>query len=362
MVDEPQELTALITSLHEASSALSERARKLESLVVRGEALRTVLNFVTAPVILDAVSKLILTHALDGGAIGESGSVFVAVPTGERRELQRLTKMVYVPGNRVIEDADVTEYARFIEGEGIAGHVLEIGEAYVATDCAKDKRYKHFSNAPQMRSLMAVPVKYGEQVLGVLCVHTIDRQAEFSEHDQAFVQGLADIASIVVRANYNDQTMLPNLQLMNVLLDREIAEATRSRRPLSMAYLDIDDFGQLNRDHGHAAADEAIKQVAQAMTNETSQWAVLCHCHGDEFAVIFRNQNLAQADAAAGRIRARVEKSPVRVASERKQVTISAGVAEWVPGMDREDLVDRADNANTAAKEAGKNVVKRYEI
>ena len=358
MVDEPQDLSSELASLREANSVLSDRAN---TLAVRNEALSTVLNFVTTPASLDVVSRLILTHALDGGAIGESGSVFVAVPTGDRTELERLTKMILVPGNRVIEDPDLTEFARFIEGEGIAGHVLKTGDPYVASNCTRDKKYKHFSKPPQMRSLMAVPLKYGERVLGVLCVHTITRQAQFSVHDQTFVQGLAHIASIVVRANYDDRTMLPNRQLMNSLLDREVAETTRTTKPLSMAYLDIDNFGQLNLEHGHAAADEAIKQVARAMAHETSQGAMLCHCHGDEFAVIFRNQNLAQAAAAAERIRASVEKSPVEVASEKKQVTISAGVAEWVAGMACKDLVDRADKANAAAKDAGKNIVKCYE-
>ena len=365
MADPPdQSLAFEIASLQDRLSELSERAKRVELLAARGEMLRSLLGLVTAPIGLDRMSHAILALALDGGTVADSGSIFIALPTGERKEAELFVKAVLTATGKVVPDTGVTEFPRFfegVEGEGIVGYVLATGDGYVAADCDSDPIYKRFTGPEQLGSLMAQPLKYGDNVIGVVSVHSTGRRVEYTKHDQEFVRALADVGSVVVGANYDRRTMLPNLHLMDDLVKRAIASAEKNGRPLSLAYIDIDDFGELNDDHGHAAADEVLSRLARVMADEVGQKAILCHRHGDEFAIIFRDENLHEARETTERIRGRVEKETIDVEGRRMKVKISGGVAPWETGLTARQLTDRADKANRAAKAAGKNCVKCHE-
>ena len=366
MADDPRPLDQHIERLRNTVESVAQVAEDVQLLAFRGGVLATLVDLLAQPIELEPLSELVLMYALDGGRIADSGSVFVLVPTGEKKEVELLLKVALTQDKRVLPDHEVTEYRRFVAGDGIAGQVLETGEPYIASNCQADSNYKHFSSGqPELKSLMAVPIKYDEFVMGVLCVHTITANTDFPQRDVEFVQVLANIASIVARANYNDLTMLPSRTLMNNLLKAAIEEAQQGGRPLSLAYLDIDDFGQLNKDFGHDTADEAIRQVAAALADEAPQGAILCHRHGDEFALIFRDQNKEQAIPTADRIRNHVAQSKIQLKSESGEiatvpVTVSVGVAQWEPGMEIKELTDTADAANQKAKKGGKNRVEGH--
>jgi diguanylate cyclase len=122
---------------------------------------------------------------------------------------------------------------------------------------------------------------------------------------------------------------------------------------LAIALLDIDHFKQLNDRYGHAAGDRVLQQVAAHLENELRvRGTDLVWRHGgEEFGVAFVG---AGREAVLKKLGGRVN-VPVEVNGENIIVTLSGGVAEFRPGEDINETLERADQALYKAKRAGRD-------
>ncbi|MBE7186155.1 MAG: EAL domain-containing protein [Methylobacterium mesophilicum] len=142
------------------------------------------------------------------------------------------------------------------------------------------------------------------------------------------------------------------------LSERFQLEADRSGEPghhLSVLYLDLDRFKDVNDSLGHAAGDELIRDFARRIREATGEDGFAARLGGDEFAVISTH---AERVAALGERLLSACSAPYRVGDHVVQTGVSIGVAHSVPG--RPDLVEamrRADIALYAAKAAGRGVL-----
>ena len=250
----------------------------------------------------DMVLDFALTYAMENGQLAEGGSIFVNVPAGPTQVLRLLLKKVFTAERRVQKIVEADEFQEFKEGEGIAGHVLSTRDSIIANDPLADSRYLRFKETDDLRAIAAVPVKCGQDVLAVICLHNRDRTTGFSDADEEFLRDLANVSALCIRAYHNDLTMLPSRPLMNELLRQEANRASKADSPLTLMYLDIDNFGKINRDLGHDVGDNMIVELATLLREHTSD-TILCHRHGDEFAIICPNYDSNQAGALAERIR-----------------------------------------------------------
>jgi diguanylate cyclase (GGDEF)-like protein len=144
------------------------------------------------------------------------------------------------------------------------------------------------------------------------------------------------------------------------LQDRLWSEAAYCRRhgtPLSLILLDIDHFKNINDVYGHAVGDDALRTLASTLLQLTRQEDVLARYGGEEFAVIARGIDRQSSLAFAERIRRSVEAQRIAVASGLVTFTVSLGVAHSESGDDSDvqALMETADRALYAAKEAGRN-------
>lgn len=138
-------------------------------------------------------------------------------------------------------------------------------------------------------------------------------------------------------------------QRLSVLID----DAHRTRRPLSIAMVDLDHLKELNDNFGHPAGDRVIVAVARVLS-ERDDLAV--RVGGDEFLVV-----LDDTDADAAELRGqlwRVATAALPRAPGQPLVTLSIGVAQLAPGMEAAALLSAADSALYAAKMAGRNRVR----
>jgi diguanylate cyclase (GGDEF)-like protein len=150
-------------------------------------------------------------------------------------------------------------------------------------------------------------------------------------------------------------TGLGNRLWMRTMFEREITRAMHSKKALALMMVDVDNFKVFNDRYGHIAGDRVLVAVADALREYLRPTDLIARFGGDEFAVLLPDLQLKQARQAAERIRQQV--AALSPPSLSTAVTVSIGVASRTVEDDVATLIQRADTAMYAAKEAGRNRV-----
>ncbi len=149
-------------------------------------------------------------------------------------------------------------------------------------------------------------------------------------------------------------TGLPNRRAFLERLSEELSRARRSGDPVCIAYLDVDNFKNLNDKRGHTEGDEFLRRIARAIRETVRNADVAARLGGDEFAVLFADPKRIAVEPLAHRLLARV-----RALGERYpglDLGASVGMAWFETAPDHpEKLLQRADGAMYSAKSAGKH-------
>jgi diguanylate cyclase (GGDEF)-like protein len=131
--------------------------------------------------------------------------------------------------------------------------------------------------------------------------------------------------------------------------------ARLTRRPLTLAYLDLDDFKQVNDRLGHAAGDAVLTYVAQTIRADIGTSGLLARLGGDEFALLLPATGAEAAAALLNRLHNRVTSG---MAEKGWPVGLSVGAVTFPrPGEDVDRMVQRADALMYGAKRNGKGRV-----
>lgn len=149
-----------------------------------------------------------------------------------------------------------------------------------------------------------------------------------------------------------------NRRAIEELGTRAIAAARRHGMSLAALVVDIDHFKRINDELGHAAGDHALVRAVERIRDELRAEDLLGRLGGEEFIVLMPSTDSTSAVAAAERIRESFSAQPLVLGDQRRQVTLSIGVAVLAPA-DRQfsQLLQRADRAMYAAKKAGRDLV-----
>ena len=122
--------------------------------------------------------------------------------------------------------------------------------------------------------------------------------------------------------------------------------------------IDIDHFKNYNDLEGHRAGDDCIRRVARALAaNVLRSEDLIARYGGDVFAAILHDIDLDDAIHVAERIRRAVSDLAIPAGEAGGTITVSIGVAAFLPGEDTSELVRRADEALYRAKSEGRNRV-----
>jgi len=147
-------------------------------------------------------------------------------------------------------------------------------------------------------------------------------------------------------------------------LHEEWNRAERYGTPLSLIFLDLDDFKGINDTHGHPAGDQALEEFATLVSGGARASDVAARYGGEEFAIILPHTDGTMGLRVAQRILAAVREFVFIENLTPTRITVSAGVATYPadPGIDSMDaLVRAADQALYRAKDAGKDCVVLHE-
>jgi diguanylate cyclase (GGDEF)-like protein len=162
---------------------------------------------------------------------------------------------------------------------------------------------------------------------------------EIVQDREQMVQKLGRLALI------DELTGLYNRRGWEENLPRELARASRERRPLYIALFDLDNFKSVNDTLGHPAGDKLLKDTAAVWSSQLRAHDLLARYGGEEFALQF----IAWPQEAALRL---VERLRRAVPSPQ---TCSAGLAQWNGQESAEELYARADLALLEAKHTGRD-------
>lgn len=137
--------------------------------------------------------------------------------------------------------------------------------------------------------------------------------------------------------------------------DLLLALARRSQRPITFAYLDLDNFKQVNDQQGHQEGDRALKLTASEVKRHVRQTDVVARLGGDEFALLLPDTDATPAQVSLDRVRTLVTAS---LQEQRWPVTLSVGAVTFrqIPAT-VDEAIKRADAVMYRAKSAGKNRV-----
>lgn len=133
----------------------------------------------------------------------------------------------------------------------------------------------------------------------------------------------------------------------------EIKRASRNGQPFSVAYIDLDNFKQVNDEQGHSAGDELLKAITKTISNNLRETDLFARIGGDEFILLLPNTDLKKAGVVISKLEATV-KAVLKITP----VTFSAGVTTFgVQPETVDEILNIADALMYQAKLQGKNRV-----
>ena len=177
---------------------------------------------------------------------------------------------------------------------GRVGPRARTGKPFICNDYARDVA----ARSPDARCLsaLAVPMEWGGELRGVLSIGWNSRR-RVHEDDLRTLEAIAGLATAALRnaeayehvqhvARTDALTGVLNHGAMQIRIREEIARARRDEAPLGAVILDLDDFKRVNDTRGHAAGDELLQQVAQALQGELRPYDQVARYGGDEFVLL----------------------------------------------------------------------------
>jgi diguanylate cyclase (GGDEF)-like protein len=163
----------------------------------------------------------------------------------------------------------------------------------------------------------------------------------------------------------DELTGIANRRYFQRALTEDWQQALEERKPLALVLLDLDHFKKLNDERGHLEGDAALVHVGRFLARQIRRSSgelpsritdIVARIGGEEFAVLLSNTTVEEAMRTAERLRAGIESLPIGI-------TVSCGVASMFPTHPEawNALIDRADRALYAAKDAGRNCARADE-
>jgi len=339
-----------ITERKHAEVEVSRYTKQLEALFNIGATVSQTLNLGE---LLDSVLDTVLM------VMGvEVGGIFL---------LDKKTNKLLLRAHRGMSP----EFARRVQvvniGDGFIGQVAKSGKPILAEDISADSKLSWMRKMGDgIQSFAAVPIMAKEKILAVmgvgsrkyrkspdwemLMLDTIANQigmaienAQLYEHalELAFTDGLTGL--------YNRRYIMDQVE-------REIIRAQRSKAPLSLIMVDLDELKAINDRFGHHEGDGFLKEVAGIVKVNTRASDVAARWGGDEFMLLAPGTDSRSASKIAERIRAQVERHKIQLEGNEVGITISAGIVSYPTHASAvEELLKKADEAMYNAKRGGKN-------
>ncbi|MBO9123089.1 MULTISPECIES: sensor domain-containing protein [unclassified Rhizobium] len=274
-------------------------------------------------------------------------------------------------------------YSRMIDGitigpnAGSCGTAAWRGEFVMVEDMMIDPLWDDYRGVAQQygfRSCWSMPVMTAQNnVLGTFALYSREVRRPTSR-EMEFVAMATHIAGIAIErrrgderiqfmAHHDDLTGLPNRAFFKERMAKTLHQARSSGRKVTVAYIDLDNFKDINDGLGHGAGDEVLKEVAARMANGVRASDMVVRLGGDEFVVVLVHQS-SHDTGITRRLRElhKAVRKPISYQDKQLHVTCSIGVASFPSdGATAEELLANADSAMYRSKQLGRDTLQHYQ-
>jgi diguanylate cyclase (GGDEF)-like protein len=350
---------------------------------------------------LEAIFNQILTAANEF-VPSNAGSILLDDPQTKRADTVA-NKLVFVACFG--DHAGQLVGQEILSDQGIVGRVYRSGQPYLSRDPQRDPYFFEDIDARlefTTRSILCVPVKIGTAVCGALELingagaaaygqRDLDLLSVFAGYISSSLQNAMDARLAQELARRDDLTGLYNDRFLHFALGSEVEAAVAAGRDVSVVFLDLDWFKEVNDDHGHLVGSRVLREVGELLARTVPAGTMAARYGGDEFVLICPDMDADRAAALAEDVRSVLANAvylpdtpdtpvpgrsgPVAVGPSasgpvnlRGAVTASCGVASLRalglhahpdPATRQTALLRAADAAMYRAKALGKNQVVR---
>jgi diguanylate cyclase (GGDEF)-like protein len=312
----------------------------------------------------------------------ESGAILLDDPRA---------KMFSSPGNQLTIIASFGKHAQQLLGQRLTGDHGIIGEVYRtghSRRSTKEEEARLFyaelegGSGLHPHSLLTVPVILGNSICGVLLLINRLSGVVYTEEECTLIEIFAGYISSSIQnaldgirakelARRDDLTGLFNDRYFHFRLREEIVQADSGGHNLTLIFLDLDHFKQVNDRYGHLEGSRTLHEMGLLLSKESPAEAVIARYGGDEFVIILSRVGATHANEVAKALQVKISTASMifkrlhDLGEEQGVITASMGIAtlhEHVPNQGTiaqraNTLIRMADTAMYRAKSEGRNRV-----
>lgn len=210
-----------------------------------------------------------------------------------------------------------------------------------------------------------VPIKYLEDIIGIVIISGREDEAPYSEIEMQFLSTLLNNAAAIienaktieilkVQSVTDELTKLYNHRYFHETVGTWMRENRHT--DFGLAIIDIDQFKIYNDIYGHSAGDNALRRIAELITEHSPKDTLLVRYGGEEFGIYYPNYGPIETTRAIEDIRKIVEENFLLSTDIREFLTVSVGAACFPRhGNNLEDIISKAFRAVTSCKQSGRN-------
>ena len=259
-------------------------------------------------------------------------------------------------------------------GEGISGKVVREGKFFSAIDVKNVPEFvkKEIAGLDGIKAVISVPLKIKDVPTGCLNVYK-KKAVAFAEHDLLSLNTIASqiagalektrlIQELQKQVAYDQLTGIYNKNTMLKHCEAQINLSARHEQPMSIIFIDIDNFKVFNDTHGHLLGDKLLSDFAKVMKKCCRKSDMIGRFGGEEFVMIASQTTKEHAYVLCNKLKTSMKKHKFTGSAKKGvNITFSAGISSFPEdGSAVDELLKKADQAMYKSKKAGKDTITLY--